>query len=178
MIAEPPVEATELEPQYAAELALVAERLGSDAWRKIDQLEADIAALPEEMQARFPLNHVFTPGIYVRECFLPKGTLLTSRIHLTEHPFIISAGIVSVWDAVNGVVTLRAPYTGVTQPGTRRILFAHEDTIWSTIHANPDNETDPDKLVLKLTFTGGKFAALGAAAANPQPALNERGGNT
>jgi hypothetical protein len=29
--------------------------------------------------------------------------------------------------------------------------LAHEDTIWTTFHLNPDNLTDPDALVAMLT---------------------------
>ena len=35
---------------------------------------------------------------------------------------------------------LQAPYIGVTQPGTRRVLYIWEDSIWATSHPNPDNE--------------------------------------
>ncbi len=151
-------------PDHDAELAaahaLVIERLGSDPWKKIDALEAEMAALP---QVDLPLHHVFTPGLYVREIFIPKGTIATTRIHLTEHPFVISAGVVSIWTDDLGCVTLRAPHTGVTKPGTRRVLFAHSDVIFSTFHVT--DETDPDTIVRHLTFCGGKFNELRGAAA-------------
>ncbi len=163
MIAEPTVDCAEVAIRdYSEELALVQERLGSDAWRKIDLIEAEIAAMPP---VDLPLNHVLTPGLYLREVLLPKGTLLTTRIHLTDHPFIISAGVVSVWDDERGVVTLRAPHTGVTKAGTRRILYILEDCIWSTCHTREDHETDPDEIVRRITFTGGKYANLGIASA-------------
>ena len=37
-----------------------------------------------------------------------------------------------------------APYTGITKPYTRRILYIHEDTIWTTFHVT--EETDLAKL--------------------------------
>jgi hypothetical protein len=147
---------------YLAERRLVEERLGSDAWKKIESLEAQMEQLPQES---FPLRHLFTPDLYIREILLPKGSLLTTRIHLTEHPFVISSGVVSVWDDECGWLTLYAPHTGITKPGTRRILFAHTDVIWSTFHVNLDNEKDPDKIVRRVTFTGGKFKELRGAAA-------------
>lgn len=145
----------------AEALALVRERLGSDPWRKLEAIEHELEKLPQEP---LPLNHVFTPGLYVREVFMARGKLITTRIHLTDHPFVVSAGAVSVWTDDQGWVTLRAPHTGVTKAGTRRILFIHEDCIWSTFHANPKNETDPDAIVREVTFTEGKFAELGIAA--------------
>lgn len=172
MMQESPVDQSlSLEPKYAAELDLVQRRMESEGWKKIEMVE-DLMETAEN-QIIAPLNHVFTPGLYVREAFLERGSLYTSRIHLTEHPFIISSGIVSVWDDISGWVTYRAPHTGITKPGTRRVLFIHEDTIWSTCHANPTNETDPDKIIMAITFTGGKFSQLRGAAA--VPVLSEKG---
>ena len=28
----------------------------------------------------------------------------------------------------------------ITEPGTRRVLYIWEDTIWATVHSNPDDE--------------------------------------
>ena len=167
MIAEAPVETVAIEPEHAAALALVAERFGSDVWQKIDALEGELEQLPAEFLQPLALHHVFTPGLYVRECCMRKGQIVTTRIHLTEHPFIVSAGCVSVLNDDGTWQTIRAPYTGVTKPGTRRVIVVHEDTIWSTAHINPSNETDPDKIVREVTFNGGKYAELGIAAATP-----------
>jgi hypothetical protein len=108
---------------------------------KIDALEKELGRLP---QAELPVTHRFTPGLYAREIFMAAGTLLTSKIHKTEHPFVISKGSVSVWTEDGGVVHLSAPHTGITQPGTRRVLYIHEDTVWTTFHVTP--ETDVAKI--------------------------------
>lgn len=105
-------------------------------------------------------EHRFTPGLYIRQIFIPARTILTSRIHLTEHPFVISKGDISVWTKDTGTQRLRAPYSGITKPGTRRLLFAHDDTIWTTFHAT--DETDVATIentitTMKLTIEeGGK----------------------
>lgn len=100
--------------------------------RAIDRLEADmLAAYPV---VEFPTTHRFVPGLYVRETFLPAGTMLTSMEHKTEHVFVISKGSVEVASENEGAVTYVAPYTGITKPGTRRILRPLEDTIWTTFH--------------------------------------------
>lgn len=140
---------------------LVESKLGSEEWLKIERLESELANLPQQ---EMPLNHILTDGQYTRSIFMPTGTLLTSRIHLYEHPFIISAGSVSVWSDEFGWQLLNAPHIGVTKPGTRRILYIHQDCIWTTIHLNPNNETDPDKIVKMVTYTGGKFKEIGGAA--------------
>jgi hypothetical protein len=50
------------------------------------------------------------------------------------NPFVISAGIIRVQEEGHEPVTYEAPYTGVTTPATRRLLYAITDTIWTTFH--------------------------------------------
>lgn len=102
----------------------------------IDQIELAMLAHPA---LYCPVTHTFTPGLYAREIRMPAGALVTSRIHKTEHPFVVSKGRVTVYTE-DGRVEIEAPYTGITKPGTRRVLMIHEDTIWTTFHVT--NETD------------------------------------
>ena len=105
---------------------------------KIDEFEAVIA---NAVAVDCPLKHVFTPGLYLRTVFVPAGTWLTSKIHKTEHPFIISKGRAKVL-IDNEAVELEAPYQGVTKVGTRRVVYVMEDMVWTTIHANEDDCQD------------------------------------
>jgi hypothetical protein len=93
-----------------------------------------------------PLEHRFTPGLYSRTIFMPAGDILVSELHLTEHQFVVSKGACSVFDEVNGLVTIAAPYLGITMPGTRRMIVVHEDTIWTTFHPNPKGWTTPEEV--------------------------------
>ena len=99
---------------------------------KLDQLEEVILA---GKSVECPVVHRFTPGMYIREIFIPAGTLLTSMEHKTAHPFVISQGRVMVSSENEGSVTYAAPFTGITLPGTRRALYAITDVIWTTFHA-------------------------------------------
>jgi hypothetical protein len=116
--------------------------------REVDRFEYAVAQLPEVVM---PLNHLFTPGLYIRQIFIPAGTLLTSMTHKTEHPFIIVSGTIDVISATERVC-YSGPYMGVTQAGTKRALYAHTDTTWITFHTNPDNLEDPDALAEILTY--------------------------
>lgn len=125
---------------------------------RIDEIEALLAqGAPVEM----PVQHRFTPGLYAREIFLPAGTILTSKIHRTEHPYVILCGDVSVWVDDVGVQRLRAPFVGVTKPGTRRVLYAHADTRWITFH--PSQETDLAKLEAELILPRDSLGLQGGA---------------
>lgn len=145
-------------------LDTVLERFGSDGWKKLDQIEAAMEAVPEQSRERLPLRHIFTPGLYTRECFIPKGTMTSTRIHLKEHPFVVLKGTASVWSDEDGWRKVSGPYLGVTQPGTRRLIFAHEDTVWVTFHVS--DETSADEVVREVTFSEGKYEDLGPAAAS------------
>lgn len=107
----------------------------------LDRLEARLVAhLGVRPAARgespegFPVTHRFTPGLYVREIFMPAGSIITSKVHLTEHPFTVSQGHCWVFTEGGNWQEIRAPYTGITRPGTRRLLFMVRDTVWSTYH--------------------------------------------
>ncbi len=84
------------------------------------------------------LTHTFTPGLYSRRWEAKANTIWVSKTHKTRHQFVILQGLLSVW--VDGEEILyEAPYHGITEAGTRRILYIWEDTIWMTFHANPDD---------------------------------------
>jgi hypothetical protein len=112
----------------------------------LNQADVEILKLPPR---ECPLIHRFTPGMYIREIFMPKDTILTTLLHLTTHPFFVLQGDVSVY--YNGIPTQRykAPYTGITEAGTRRMLLTHEDTIWTTCHVT--DLTDPDEIIESIT---------------------------
>jgi len=111
----------------------------------IDALEQAMMALPDQIDiASMDVRHHITDsGLYAREMIIPAGTVITGKIKKHEHISVISAGFVTeVTDA--GLQRIKAPYTMVSKPGTKRVVWAHETTVWTTIHAS--DETDLDKL--------------------------------
>lgn len=103
----------------------------TDYHKGMDEIEK---VLMESTPAEFPITHHFVDGIYCREMFAPKGAVLTSKIHKTMHPFIVSKGKIGVVDGNMDPIIIEAPYFGVTMPGTRRLIYAYEDSVWTTIH--------------------------------------------
>lgn len=92
---------------------------------------------------RCPLVHTFVDGAYVRKITMPKGLLLTSKIHKICHPYFIMKGDVSVLTE-EGTKRIKAPYAGVTPAGTKRLIYVHEETEWITVHVT--KETDLGKI--------------------------------
>jgi hypothetical protein len=102
-----------------------------------------VLGIEEEMrkypQLDLPVRHHFSQGVYARELFIPKGTLLTGQIHKYEQLNIMSKGELSV--LVDGEwKRCRAPFHVVSPPGTKRIAYAHEDTVWTTIHGTDERD--------------------------------------
>lgn len=90
-----------------------------------------------------PLKHSYGDGCYIREIFMPKGTLIISKIHKYTHPYFVMKGKASVVTE-NGIEVIEAPYQGITQAGTKRALYIHEDMVWTTVHIT--KETDLGKI--------------------------------
>ena len=108
---------------------------------KIDAFQ--IGMLRDLTPVECPLDHKFTPGLYVRTIFVRAGTLVATKIHKTEHPFVISKGAIAVFcsdDEGERFETHEAPYVGITKPNTRRIIFHIEDTVLSTFHTISEEE--------------------------------------
>ena len=108
---------------------------------ELNELEAEMRRIGP--CAEPPLEHRFTPGLYSRTIFMPKGLICTSKIHRTEHQFVVSKGVLKVWMG-GGWQLIKAPYIGITKPGARRALMILEDTIWTTFH--PTTLTDLDEI--------------------------------
>lgn len=98
----------------------------------LDELE--VTMLEELIPIDCPVKHMFTDGMYIREIFMPAGSLITSKIHNTQHPYTVSYGVAAVSIDGQEWYEITAPYTGITQPGTRRVLYILEDCIWTTYH--------------------------------------------
>ena len=106
----------------------------------IDHLGDTLQRLP---QVEMPLIHLFAPGVYYREIFMPAGTLVIGHEHKTEHFNIVLTGRAKVM--MDGVIhDIKGPDVFVSPPGTSKILHIVKDMRWATIH--PSDETDIEVL--------------------------------
>ena len=136
---------------------------------KVLQMEALMRESPEQIVIE-PV-HYFARGLYAREITIPKGTLLTGKIHLFEHINIISKGEISVLTE-HGVKRIVAPATLISKPGIKRIGYAHEETVWTTIHAcNAIDAAKAEKLLVVDTFEEFEKAIKDAAKEAECPLL-------
>ena len=139
-----------------------------------DQIYALEAALSQHPDAVFgdsdlcPLTHRFADGIYMREIRIPKGTVLTGKIHKYAHPNFLMSGEVLVVTEHGGREHLKAPLALISQAGTKRAVVALEDTVWITVHAT--SETDPAAIEAEVIAPDYEaFAAFQAAQGEETP---------
>jgi hypothetical protein len=107
---------------------------------KIALLEKEVK---KEPQVDIEPVHNFSKDVYAREISIPKGSLIIGKIHKFQNLNIISKGDLSFF-SIDGAFRVQAPHTFVASPGVKRVIYAHEDSVWTTIHGT--SETDLEKI--------------------------------
>lgn len=88
----------------------------------------------EEMELLMPLKHDFSDGLYTREIFMPKGTVVVSFIHKQNHPSFFLSGEMSVLKDTGEIERIKAPMKVMTEIGTQRVAYMHEDCVWVCVY--------------------------------------------
>ena len=114
---------------------------------KIESLESEMLKLP---QVSLETNHYFCDGMYAREIHIPPGVTLTGKVHLAENMNILAKGELSVMTE-DGIKRLIAPAVVCSQPGIKRVGYAHTDATWITLLRT--ELTDPDEIAEKYTVS-------------------------
>ena len=86
-------------------------------------------------------KHSFANGVYIREMKMKKGQLGFSAIHKHSYGFFLLSGILAS-SKEEGVEEFIAPCYIISPQGTKRIVYAVEDCVITTVHANPTNTQD------------------------------------
>ena len=90
-------------------------------------------------------KHSFADGIYIREMKMKKGQLGFSAIHKHSYGFFLLSGVLAS-SKEEGVEEFIAPCYIVSPRGSKRIVYAVEDCIITTVHANPTNTKDLEEI--------------------------------
>lgn len=94
---------------------------------------------------QMPIDHFFMDGVYIRRMTMYQGYLVIGAIHKHKHMCFLLEGHLSVASS-SGVKEYVAPCYIISEPGEKRILYAHEDSYWYNTHKNPDNIKDVQQL--------------------------------
>lgn len=105
---------------------------------RIVQLEEAGKKLP---QADLRLVDRFVGALYVRQIIIPAGVMITSRVYKRTYVDIMISGNITITDT-NGTYDLKGYNVLEGTAGRKRVGFAHEDTIWLTVHDCVDIKTD------------------------------------
>jgi hypothetical protein len=108
--------------------------------KSINEIENKMLQLP---QVDCPVRHIAGNGLYVRELFMPAGTLAIGHEQKTKHLNVFIKGKVMMLNQDGSSSILEAPKTFYAEPG-RKIGYVLEDVIWQNIY--PTNETDINAL--------------------------------
>ena len=102
-------------------------------------------------------KHSFADGIYIREMRMKKGQLGFSAIHKHSYGFFLLSGILAS-SKEEGVEEFVGPCYVISPQGAKRIVYAIEDCIITTVHANPTNTEDLNELAkINIVFTWEEY---------------------
>lgn len=131
--------------------------------KNITALEAAMEAELDTFDPKCFNKHHFCAGVYVREFFLPKGFVVTGKIHRYPCINILLAGKIRIAQSDGLETVMEAPQIYQSQAGEKKALFALEDTIFVTTHALPPHlidATEDDMDAMEEHFTVPSFEAL------------------
>lgn len=123
----------------------------------IIRLAQTMLALPNEEKREFEVKHTFLNGMYMRELFIPKGSLLIGKIHKIPCMNIVSKGDISVLTET-GSARVKAGFTVSSPAGIQKVGYAHEDTIFVNVFRT--DETDIEKIEDAVAFDSYEAAGL------------------
>ena len=99
--------------------------------------------MESDSQIDVPVFHHFAPNVYMRQMDAAAGTLMVTKMHRTEHFLIVLSGTATVYSS-DGLLQVAGPQIIRTMPGTKRVIYFHDDSSWMTVH--PTNLTDLEEI--------------------------------
>lgn len=107
-----------------------------------------------------PVQHLFEPGVYIREMFIPAETLFIGRPHTFGHRCDLMSGKILLIRE-EGKMHLEAPASLMSKPGYMMCLYAKTDVIGRTYHPNPDERRDVDAMEDEIFGSVAELIRLG-----------------
>lgn len=139
------------ESRYLAEIARVSRVCSSERdtrMSRLFELERELMADPSS-HIDLPVKHTFHGFIYVREVFIPAGVTLVGRIHLFDHIEMLLSGDITVSTDREAPERLKGYTVRKGNAGKKRAFYAHEDSVFATVHNSEQQE--PDIMYDRLT---------------------------
>jgi hypothetical protein len=120
---------------------------------QLSKIDGAVEHSTDEMQESFPVIHDLKDGLYTREIFMPKGSLVVSFIHKQNHPSFFLEGEMSILTDAGEVKKIKAPMKVMTETGTQRVAYMHEDCKWVCVYRTDQTEIkEAQKEVYTLNY--------------------------
>lgn len=152
------------------ELEKIFDNIPAESWKdKVEEIESYLTSIADGVDIvvgngselvypdMWEYKHSFPEGVYIREMRMKKGQLGFSAIHKHSYGFFLLSGLLasSKEDSVEEFV---APCYIISPQGAKRIVYAIEDCVIVTVHANPTNTQDLDKLAkMNVVFNWNEY---------------------
>ncbi len=109
----------------------------------VNPVRGQIVALETELlkheQIELETLHHYAHGTYTRELRIPKGCVITGKIHRHSCINILAKGKIRVVTEEDDY-DIEAPFTFVSGAGIKKAAYVLEDAVWINVH--PWNGTD------------------------------------
>mgnify|MGYP003661031484 FL=1 len=142
--------------------------IGKDFETNVTKLENDLKAIADGESViagteenpivndndQIPIDHFFMDGVYIRKMTMYQGCIVIGAIHKHKHMCFLLEGHLSVASS-SGVKEYIAPCYIISEPGEKRILYAHEESHWYNTHKNPsntENVAELEKQIVALSY--------------------------
>lgn len=140
--------------QAMDELRLLAEAFrtespmdSAEVARRVERILVRMRGL--DLKPNFPVNHFIADGMYARELLIPAGAFAIGEIQKERHISVIARGEITMLNDHGGYTRVRAPFTVINEPGVRKCGYAHEDTVWTTVHNISSIGPQPELMTLQ-----------------------------
>ena len=116
-----------------------------------------MAMVRVQQKLHAPLTHDFADQLYIRRMDMVSGSVVVGAIHNHKHVWFLLTGKLSIYSN-NKLEDYVAPCYVVSEPGTKRLIYAHEQSIFVNVHKNPSNTKNIEELEKEIvSFTEEEF---------------------
>ena len=89
-----------------------------------------------------PLEHYVTGELYGRRVFVDAGATIITKVHDTKHITVTLKGTCTVYGQDGSRTIIESPNVFITDPGTQRAIYCHDEVQWLTVHATLLSDVD------------------------------------
>ena len=91
------------------------------------------------------IKHSFADQVYIRQMNLKKDYVIVGAIHNHLHAWFLLSGKVIINNNGEKIEHIAPCYT-ISEPGSKRLIYALEDSVFVNVHKNPSNTQNIEEL--------------------------------